>query len=46
MTLFSDGSVHFITDSIEHIRYTTTNNRDVDSVLERLWERNDRRVID
>ncbi|GAA5507480.1 DUF1559 domain-containing protein [Novipirellula caenicola] len=46
MTLFADGSVHFITDSIEHIRFTTTNNRDVDSVLEKLGSRNDRLVID
>jgi len=46
MTLFGDGSVKFLTDSIEHIRFATTNNRDVDSVLERLGSRNDRQSID
>ena len=46
MTLFADGGVRFITDSIEHIRFPTTGNRNVDSVLERLGSRDDRQTID
>ena len=39
--LFGDGSVHFISENIDHRTWTTTGNDNVDSVLERLGSRED-----
>ncbi len=38
---FADGSVHFISESIDHVPWNTSGNDNVDSVLERLGARDD-----
>ncbi|MEW4561042.1 DUF1559 domain-containing protein [Bremerella sp. JC770] len=43
--VFADGSVHFVTETIDFITNGSSNSSDVDSSYERLLSRNDNQVI-
>jgi len=45
MFLFADGSVHFISETIDHVPWTVSGNDNVDSILERLGARDDGQVV-
>lgn len=45
MFVFGDGSVHFISESVDHLPWTTSGDDNVDSVLERLGSREDGQTV-